>query len=937
MAQEKIEILFTPKDDDKLIKAVQKLHKATSGLNKEYKKTNNNNKKASNSTKKLGQRIKSTTMSVRGLNGAFTQLQGSIAVYRNKALLASFATGLLITPLIKLVKVFADTEDLGRGFDNLGRSIGASEEHLNKLQLATDGTVNSMDLMQQANNAMMLGVVQSEDEMAELFDMAQRLGQALGRDTLTSIESLVTGMGRQSRLMLDNIGIIVRSEDAYKRFAAENGKLAKNLTDVEKKQAFNNEALRQGRDIVENLGVEVLSTNAHIARMQVATFEISRTFGEVLSPALVSISQSMVDFSRALDTKAVQNIITGLVLLGSVFVAVKLGALRVLKVMLRFSKALMDRRIVKFTKRLIGLKKELLLSSNIFKNLGQRIIGMFGGIGGAAVLFTTLKEKMFGSNEEFEKQEFLVNATDETIQQYNANLKKQQERIEALRPVLKDLDAAYNSTTEGQLEAVDAQIKNAQELDKLQPLNESQKKGLEILIEKRDKLNQKIFESTEAGKALAEVKKQEAQDFKDVNKIIQQSIDAQKTDEDKIKDKISVLKDQETFLKSEIDANKNLANSLSITDEARADLNKTIKSQEEQLKAIPDAIKFQEDELGKLDEEFIKNEAAIKRSEDAYKNLDKTQRDLLDTQIKYLEGLQLNGELNDNQVNGLASLKKELADLDKKIKESAVTIEESTATAADFRNEGILKLAESMDTFGTSMNLAGMAEQYQETMDLMKGETEDTKAAIMEMSFEIGSKLMGQFIAASNRKIKAAQDEAKARVEALRVTARFQKMSDAEKEKAEKKIVAEQRAAVREEFEIQQKMAKAAVIMETAVAIMKASPNVPLQIAVAALGAMQLANVNAQQPPKMAQGGLIGGRRHSEGGTLIEAEQGEFVMSRNAVDAIGVETLNRMNMGGGAAVNVSFSGNVMSDDFIENEAIPKIREAVRRGSDIGVS
>ena len=87
----------------------------------------------------------------------------------------------------------------------------------------------------------------------------------------------------------------------------------------------------------------------------------------------------------------------------------------------------------------------------------------------------------------------------------------------------------------------------------------------------------------------------------------------------------------------------------------------------------------------------------------------------------------------------------------------------------------------------------------------------------------------------------------------------------------------------------------------------------------------------------MERGGLIGGRRHSQGGTLIEAEQGEFVMNRNAVDAIGVENLNRMNMGGGAPVSISFSGNVMSDDFIENEAIPKIKEAVRRGSDIGVS
>ena len=100
------------------------------------------------------------------------------------------------------------------------------------------------------------------------------------------------------------------------------------------------------------------------------------------------------------------------------------------------------------------------------------------------------------------------------------------------------------------------------------------------------------------------------------------------------------------------------------------------------------------------------------------------------------------------------------------------------------------------------------------------------------------------------------------------------------------------------------------------------------------MGAMQLATIDAQ---KYAQGGYVGGRRHSQGGTLIEAEQGEYVISRRGVEAAGIETLNRINAGGGSgSVNISFSGNVMSKDFIEDEAIPQIKEAIRRGADIGI-
>ena len=101
----------------------------------------------------------------------------------------------------------------------------------------------------------------------------------------------------------------------------------------------------------------------------------------------------------------------------------------------------------------------------------------------------------------------------------------------------------------------------------------------------------------------------------------------------------------------------------------------------------------------------------------------------------------------------------------------------------------------------------------------------------------------------------------------------------------------------------------------------------------AAAGGAQIATINAQE---YGAGGLVGGRLHSQGGTPIIAERGEFVMSRNATEAIGIENLNRMNQGGSGAINISFAGNVMSEDFIENEAIPKIKTAIRRGADIGV-
>jgi hypothetical protein len=56
------------------------------------------------------------------------------------------------------------------------------------------------------------------------------------------------------------------------------------------------------------------------------------------------------------------------------------------------------------------------------------------------------------------------------------------------------------------------------------------------------------------------------------------------------------------------------------------------------------------------------------------------------------------------------------------------------------------------------------------------------------------------------------------------------------------------------------------------------------------------------------KGGMIGGRRHAEGGTLIEAEKGEAIMTRGAVSLFG-PMLSMMNQAGGGT---SFNSNLLT-------------------------
>ena len=156
----------------------------------------------------------------------------------------------------KSIDQSARMEGVKRGFDNLTKSAGFSERAFQNFAKATDGTIDSLTLMTKANNAMLLGITDSEDQMAEMFDIAQRLGQSLGIDTVQSIDSLVTGLGRQSKLMLDNLGIMVDTNQAYTDYAEQLGISVTELTDQQRKQAFVNASMDEAKRLVGQLGEE---------------------------------------------------------------------------------------------------------------------------------------------------------------------------------------------------------------------------------------------------------------------------------------------------------------------------------------------------------------------------------------------------------------------------------------------------------------------------------------------------------------------------------------------------------------------------------------------------------------------------------------------------------------------------------------------------------
>lgn len=223
---------------------------------------------------------------------AMGMFEQSLATVRSRLLVFNFAMSMGIRQLIQFSREAARVQDMSRAFTTLSRTGENSAIAVSKISNAVKGTMSQMDLFKQANNAMILGVTRNTDEMAEMFKIAQTLGAALGVDTAHAVESLITGIGRQSRLMLDNIGIIVKSDEAYKSYARELGVTVDRLTDAQKKQAFFTAAMESARIKADELGNQQLTARDRFNQFNATMEDFTNFIGEKTTPIVLDFFDS---------------------------------------------------------------------------------------------------------------------------------------------------------------------------------------------------------------------------------------------------------------------------------------------------------------------------------------------------------------------------------------------------------------------------------------------------------------------------------------------------------------------------------------------------------------------------------------------------------------------------------------------------------------------
>jgi hypothetical protein len=215
--------------------------------------------------------------SLKRLSGGFGALGGVIG--------ASFAVDAIRQFVTESVELANQAEGVKVAFDRLN-----DPQLLSKLQTATAGTVDDLKLMQTAVKAKNFRIPM--DVLAKGLEFAQRRAQETGESVDYMVDSFVTGLGRKSVMILDNLGI---SASELKEKMAAGGTMADAVGEIME------ESFAESGERVESTSMKIDAQRAAITNLKMAV-------GEQLQPVYSSFLEGTIGLLDSLNTMMSEHV-----------------------------------------------------------------------------------------------------------------------------------------------------------------------------------------------------------------------------------------------------------------------------------------------------------------------------------------------------------------------------------------------------------------------------------------------------------------------------------------------------------------------------------------------------------------------------------------------------------------------------------------------------
>jgi hypothetical protein len=241
-------------------------------------------------------------------NAAVKQTQGQLKSFGDtitntaKGFVAGFGAMQIANFTLEVSKLAGEAKGVKDAFDRLPDSVKVMRE----LKEATGGTVSELELMKRAVSATNFGI--DLEALPKLLEFAAIRAQQTGQSVDYLVDSIVTGIGRKSPLILDNLGIsTTRLKEKFGGAALE----AQSIGDVAKAVgSIAEEELGKMGGFSDNAATRVSKLSAEWDNLKVVIGNSLNSVDDTKAFTLAKITADLTALFQVLQNNQLANNIT---------------------------------------------------------------------------------------------------------------------------------------------------------------------------------------------------------------------------------------------------------------------------------------------------------------------------------------------------------------------------------------------------------------------------------------------------------------------------------------------------------------------------------------------------------------------------------------------------------------------------------------------------
>ena len=255
------------------------------------------------------------------------------------------AIGTVAFKFTELAGRYSSVED---AFKSMTKGMGIDAKKFQKdVADATGGQIDNLTILQGATRGLSLigkdAFNNFGQDFVKMAELSKKAARATGQDVDFMFNSLILGISRESKLILDNLGISIDITKAKADYADQLGKTSEELTMSEQKHAVLNATLGQlestygavaisaggFQGAFQQLGTVITNAQLQIGKeLEPSLAELTKSLTELakdIIPQVVAVVKDVIKWWTSLDKETQKNIITFIALaatLGPVLIVI---------------------------------------------------------------------------------------------------------------------------------------------------------------------------------------------------------------------------------------------------------------------------------------------------------------------------------------------------------------------------------------------------------------------------------------------------------------------------------------------------------------------------------------------------------------------------------------------------------------------------------------